>query len=353
MKKEKLNYRLINILVFMLILAVVVATSNYWVDLIRRVIRIMLPFLIAFAIAYVLHPFVKKLESKGVRRPIALTAVILVVLAIIVGIISTTIPVVYEQLILFTRTITQVINDVSGKFDVNLGGFEDSVLAALNSLIKDFGTYISTGTIDILGKSVSFITNLIIILVVGVYLLIDMDKIRIWLKKFLKKYQIKWYRYVKQLDIEIGNYFHGLSIFMIIQLFEYSILFKLVGHPNWLLLGILACVTTVIPYFGGIITNIIAIITASVISTPLFIATLIITLIFPNIDGYLISPNIYGRTNNVNPVVVIMIGGVFSSFFGIFGIMIALPAYIIIRCTWNFFNREIKGKIQDVKGSID
>ena len=62
---------------------------------------------------------------------------------------------------------------------------------------------------------------------------------------------------------------------MIIQFFEYSILFFVVGHPNWLILGILACITTVIPYFGGLITNIIAIVLASVVSTKLVILTIV------------------------------------------------------------------------------
>lgn len=353
MNKEKLNYKLINILVLMVIIYIVFSTANYWLGFIGKLIGILFPFLLSFVFAYVLHPFVKKLEEKGVRRSIALVTVILVVFAFIIGIISVTIPVVYDQLISFTRTITEAINGVSGKFDIELGGLEDTVLSVLNNLIQDIGTYISTGTIDFLGKSVNFITNFVIVLVVGIYLLIDMDKIRAWIKKFLRKYQQKWYRYVKELDTQMGNYFHGLAIFMIIQFFEYTILFKLVGHPNWLLLGVLACVTTIIPYFGGLFTNIIAVITASVISTPLFFLTLAITLIFPNIDGYLISPNIYGRTNNVNPVIVIMIGGFFSSFFGIIGMALALPTYLIIRATWKCFNEEIKDKIQDVKESID
>ena len=175
-----------------------------------------------------------------------------------------------------------------------------------------------------------------------------MDKIRGLIKKVLKSHK-REYNYVKTIDHEMGNYLHGLAIFMVVQLFEYSILFKLVGHPNWLLLGLLACVTTVIPYFGGIITNIIAVVTASVISTRLFIATLLITLIFPNIDGYVISPHIYGKTNNINPILVIFTAGVCSSIFGIFGIMMGLPLYIIIRATWNFFHSDIKEYIVDRK----
>ena len=97
------------------------------------------------------------------------------------------------------------------------------------------------------------------------------------------------------------------------------------------------------------ITNIIAVITASVVSTKLFIATLLITLVFPNVDGYVISPHIYGRTNNINPILVIFTAGVCSSLFGIWGIMMGLPLYIIIRATWNFFHQDIKEYIEDMK----
>lgn len=353
MKREHINYKLVNILLLILIAYFILITSNYWGGMIGKIFSIMTPFILAFIFAYILYPFVRRLEEKGVRKPLALLAVIAVVLLIIVGLVWITVPVVYDQLLSFTKTVGDVINNFNGKFDFELGGLETSILETLNTIVKDFGTYISTGTIDILGKSVNFLTNAMIIFIVGIYLLVDMEKIRSFVKRFLKKRTKKGYHYLKQLDIEIGNYLHGLSIFMIVQFFEYSILFRLVGHPNWLLLGLLACFTTVIPYFGGIITNIIAVITATAISWRLSIATLIITLIFPNLDGYLISPHIYGKTNNVNPVLVIITMGFFSKFFGILGIMMGLPAYIIIKCTWNFFDDDIIEKIQDVKGSID
>ena len=353
MKKEHINYKLVNILLALLIFYLVLLTSGYWWGFIRKIFSIMMPFIIAFIFAYILRPFVKKLEDKGVRRPLALLSVVLIVLLIVVGLVGITVPVVYDQLISFTKTVNDVINNFNGKFDIELGEFEATIMETLNTLVKDFGTYISTGTIDILGKSVNFLTNLMIIFIVGIYLLVDMEKIRSFIKRFLRKRSKKAYRYLKQLDVEIGNYLHGLAIFMIIQFFEYSILFRLVGHPNWLLLGLLACFTTVIPYFGGIITNIIAVITATAISWKLSLATLIITFIFPNIDGYLISPHIYGKTNNVNPVLVIISMGFFSRFFGIVGIMMGLPAYIIIKCTWQFFDDDIIEKIQDVKGAKD
>jgi predicted PurR-regulated permease PerM len=122
-----------------------------------------------------------------------------------------------------------------------------------------------------------------------------------------------------------------------------------IGHPNWLILGILASVTTVIPYFGGLVTNIIAVILASVVSTPVFIATLAICVICPNIDGYIISPKIYGRTNHINPLWTIFAIFVGGALFGFVGILIALPVYIIINRAYHFFKDDIKDKIDDIK----
>ena len=346
MFKNKINYNLLNLLILMGIVYLVLITSNYWVGIILKVFKILLPFFLAFALAYILHPFVVKLENKGVRRPLALGAVIFIFALILILLLWLTLPAIYDQLVLFSKNITEAISDFSNRFDLDLGTYQDTITDALNALIKNVGSSISTGTIDILGKSVNFLTNAIIVLIVGVYFLIDMNKIRSFIKKNLYKHK-KGYAYVKALDNQMGNYLHGLAIFMLVQLVEYCLLFRIVGHPSWLLLGILACVTTVIPYFGGIFTNIIAVITASVISPGLFIATLIITLVFPNVDGYIISPHIYGKTNNINPVLVILTAGVCSSLFGIIGIAIGLPLYLVIRTTWNFFHQDIKDYIED------
>lgn len=353
MFKNKINYKLINTLLIMAIIYLLYLTSNKWGVFLGKFISVCIPFLGAFVFAYVLYPFVKKLEEKGVRKNIAVTLVSVVVLLFFVGLIWITLPVVYEQLILLSKSVIQFLSDISTKFDVNLGEFSATITDALNQVIKNLGTYVSNGTLDIVNKGVNIVTNTMIIFIVGIYFLNDMDKIRKKIKTILKRIGKKEYLYVRKLDEEIGNYFHGLALFMIVQFFEYSILFRIVNHPNWLLLGTLACVTTIIPYFGGYITNIIAIITASVISVPLCIATVIICIIFPNLDGYLISPKIYGKTNNVNPVMVIFAVGLGGSLFGFLGIIIALPVYIILKASYDYYEEDIKQKLSDVKEAIE
>lgn len=349
MMKNKLNFKLLNLLILMVILYIFIKTSGYWSGILVKVWNISLPFLLAFVFAYILHPFVKKLEEKGVRKNLATVIILAVFFFLVIGIIWLTLPVIYEQLVLFSKSIVQVITDLSSKYDLNLGEYQKTITDMLNELIKDIGSYLSSGTISFVNTSIKVLTNAIIVVIVGIYFLTDMDHIRKSIKMFFKRCSKQSYNLVKRMDHEIGNYFHGLAIFMVVQFIEYSFLFWIIGHPNWLLLGTLACITTVIPYFGGLITNIIAVITASVISTPLFIFTLVITLIFPNIDGYVISPRIYGKTNNINPVVVIFIAAAFSSIFGIVGIAIALPSYILMRCFFDAYWDDIKEKIEEVK----
>ena len=67
----------------------------------------------------------------------------------------------------------------------------------------------------------------------------------------------------------------GFIKIVFITLIEYTVVYTIIGHPNALLLGFLAMITQLIPYFGGIITNIIAAITAIVVSPALLIKTVI------------------------------------------------------------------------------
>lgn len=347
MFKEKLNYKLLNILILAAIIYIGLTTSNYWWGAISKIIAIILPFLMAFAIAYSFYPLVKKLRKKGLSNGLSVGIVTASAIFIIVGLIAMVVPLLYDQLQLLSTNIGTAIADLSLKFDIDLGSFQ----ATINGIISNLLSYVSNGAMDFIGKTIGIISDAVVVLILSIYLLVDMEKIRAKVSELLtrKKRQLKTYNYVKRLDRELGQYLNGLVIFICIQFIEYSLIFRIIGHPNWLLLGILASLTTVVPYFGGLITNIIAVILASVVSTPLFIATLVVCLIFPQIDGYIISPKVYGKTNNVNPLMSIFAVVAGGALFGIVGIMISLPLYIALSCTFSYYKEDIFDKVEEIK----
>ncbi len=351
MFKDKMNFKLLNILMFSIIVYIAILTFHVWGSIIGKLIAIIVPFIIAFAIAYAFYPIVRKLKRKGLSNTLAVTIVAGTVIFILFGLIIITVPLVYDQLVLLSQSVTTVMTDLSSKFDINFGDFQTTINEMLNNVIQSAGKYVSDGTINLVGRAFDFASSAIIILILSVYFLADMERIRDEVSKILQrnKNRKKAFEYVSVLDKELGQYLNGLAIFIGIQFIEYTLIFKLIGHPNWLLLGILASLTTVIPYFGGLITNIVAVILASVVSTPLFIATLIVCLIFPNIDGYIISPKIYGKTNNVNAMWTIFAVVAGGTLFGVIGIMISLPVYIALNCTYNFFKKDIYNTVSNIK----
>ena len=353
MFSSKPNYKLINLTALMLLLYIAFANVSLWWGVFTAIVKVLAPFIIAFVVAYALHPLVKLLEKKKLPHWLAVTLVTLGVVLLIVFTITVTLPVLYEQLSSFSIMLVEAIEDIATKLNINLGSYEISISSYLEEATKNLGSIISNGAMAVLSASLGFLASFIISFIAAIYFLADMQKIRIGFRKFLSSYSKKWLKYFRLLDEEMGNYLHGLVIFMVIQFIEYALVFKIVGHPNWLLLGFLACITTVIPYFGGLITNIIAVITASVVSSFTFIVTIIICLIFPQLDGYIISPKIYGKTNNVNPLITIMVVSIGGTVAGVVGIIAALPIYLFLRCTYNFFKKDLHKSVVSFKKTID
>lgn len=349
---KKLNYGIINLAALMLLLYIGFSNVGLWVGIITKIISVLAPFIIAFAFAYAMTPLINFLERNGVNRGLAVTLIVITLVVIMVGMLYLTLPLIYDQLSSFINGVSEFITNFGTKYDLNLGSFELKLTDYMNDILKDLGSVATSSTVDIMNKSLNFVSKFIVGFVGFIYFLSDMGKIRSYIKETLLSLHARSYEYIKCLDVEITNYLKGLLIFMIIQLFEYSILFFIVGHPNWLILGLLACITTVIPYFGGLITNIIAIFTASVISLPLTIATIVICLIFPQLDGYVISPRVYGKTNDVNPLVTIMAVSVGGTLCGVVGIIVALPVYLLIRTTYHFFKGDLKKGLVKVKESM-
>jgi len=339
---KKISVKLINLVLVALLVWVVVSTGEFWLWALDKLINILVPFVIAFAMAYVAYPFLKFMEKKGIPKWVGTGIIIVMFVGFISLIIALLVPLVYDQTVGLISNIIKFIQDVSVKYNLDLNYIQTG-FSNLNSMIVDFGKFISNSAFNIINKFIGVGTTVIIAFFTAIYFLMDMDHIREFVKNYFRRKSKKTYNYIKALDTEMKNYCIGLAKYILVQLIEYTLVFYLIGHPYFLILGILASFTTIIPYFGGIFTSIIALITAIVVSPKLFILTLIVSLILPNVDGYFWSPRIYGKTNNIHPVISIF--GVFAggALFGMMGIIIALPVTILLSQTFKYYRNDLVG----------
>lgn len=348
MSNRKVNYKLLNILLIFGICFLFYNTLGLWKYVIDKLIAIVTPFIISFAVAYALYPIMVKLENKGMRKSLALTFILVCITGFLIILISLLIPIISEQIGALSSVVLSFIQDISLKYNIDLNYIQEN-LTDINSIVNNYGKSIGDFSFSFISKFIDFFSKFIICFITSIYFLFDMDRIRFKLKKWLKKKSKRTYNYLKRIDYELSQYFVGLEKYILIQFIEYTTIFFIIGHPYYLILGVLCSVSTIIPYFGGIFANIIACITAFFVNTKLFILTLIVAFICPNIDGYIISPRVYGKTNNIPTLLTIFAVFAGGILYGVVGIIIALPVAIILLATYRFYEDDISDKIEEIK----
>ena len=341
MIKNRIDYKLINFVLALLAVYLIYQTRDFWVGIISLLFNILLPFLMAFVIAYAFYPLVKKLMDKGLPKGLSMFLVVGAALGIIILILALVTPTIMGQMTSLFNGIISFLKELSSNYNINFKDIQNTLSVSFNETLEKLGGYISNGALSFIGVSIDYISKLFIILASFVYFLADMDKIRKFIKEYLKNKSRKIYNYVAVIDDEMRKYIVGFMKIVIISFFEYTFVYTVIGHPNALMLGSLAAIGNLIPYFGGIFTNIVAAITAFVISPELFIKTCILFVIFSAVDGYVINPFVYGNSNKIHPLVVIVSVFAGGILFGVLGIVIALPFAIIVIATFKYFKRDI------------
>lgn len=348
--KDKLNYKLLNILIIVAIVCLLYSISSLWIGIVSNIFKIIAPFALAFALAYVIYPLVKKLIDAGSPKWLAILTVCILGVGSLLVIIILTVPLLYEQILLFLSNISVFLSDLSTKYEINFGALQSALTDFSTNIISNIGSSISNGAISAVNASVNVLTTGIVVVCAAVYFLIDMNKIRSSIKRYFYEKNRKTASYLKKLDEELTKYLGGMGLNIVIQMIEYTLAFLIIGHPNYLILGILSGISAIIPWFGGFLVAVISLLVSSVISTKMFILTAIICIVCPTLDGNVIGPKVYGKTNSLHPLLVIFAvsaGGIIAGFWGI---VLSLPVSIAIKTTYNFYKKDIYKKVRHIKG---
>ena len=351
--KDKLNFKLLNLLIIIAIICLLYLIRGLWIGIVTNIFKILAPFLLAFALAYVIYPLVKKLIDAGSPKWLAILAVCIIGIGSIMIIIILTVPLLYEQILLFLSNISVLLSDLSTKYEINFGGLEASLSEFSTNIIANLGSSISNGAISVVNASFGVFSTAVIVIAAAIYFLIDMDKIRESVKNYFELRNQRTANYFDKLDNELTKYIGGMGLNILLQGIEYTIAFLLIGHPNWLILGILSGISAIIPWFGGFIVAVISLLVSSVISTKLFFLTCLICIICPILDGNVIGPKVYGKTNSLHPLLVIFAVSAGGMIAGFWGIVLSLPIAIAIRTTYNFYQKDISKKVKKMRKKSD
>lgn len=313
------------------------------------------PFILAFILAYILDPAVDRLERRGVPRGLAIGLLLLPVVALIVGSIVFGIPALAAQLetlidnlpIAAERLERWWQGVILGVQRLNLPFLSEETLATrmrefdgerIVAFVQERQEELLRSGWNTLGRGVGIVVTVIGYLVVTpvvlVYLLLDLDRAREGATKLLPASR------KESIIAFLTDYDALLSRFLRGQLLAASIVgvltwlgLMIVGFPLSGLVGAIAGVFNLIPYLG-LVASVIPVVIIALFSGS-FLGSLlkagIVFAIIQFIDGSITGPRIVGSSVGLHPIWVMLALSVGGYFFGFVGILLAMPAAVLIK----------------------
>ncbi|NLO21098.1 MAG: AI-2E family transporter [Syntrophomonadaceae bacterium] len=319
---------------YLLFIGVAIAAS-YFLYLLQEV---MLTFAWGGILAYLLYHPVGFLQKQGLKRLYSILALYLIVLIALGFILYWGVPglineaghllEMYPQMEAKAEQIAEEIDgynkppQIDKMIDSNINKIESTVYNGLEKFIEGIYSFFNKIFILILSPILAF------------YILMDWEKIREWL---LNLFSPSFRREVRALMVDMDRVLiEGLKGSVLIA----AVVGTLVGLSALILgvklplvIGLLAGVTNLIPYFGALIGAIPAVVIAYSESWRLALYQTIAIVVIQQIESNIITPRILGGKLGLHPLFIIFALLAGGNLYGIWGILFAVPVAAMIKVT--------------------
>ena len=225
------------------------------------------------------------------------------------------------------------------RFTNEMGIFkgQEGIVQKVYSAINDFVLRLSSQLLNSLTTIGLNTMNLLLAFVIAFYLLQDKQRcIAVVKKASYTLLKPKIYKHTMilchDIDYVFSGYIRGQIIDAMIVAVLTSLALTLIQLDFAIIIGVIAGIFNLIPYFGPIVGFILAIIIGILDPNPMkAVYGAIAILIIQQVDGWIIVPKVVGECVKLHPVIVllaILIGG---NLFGLMGMLIGVPVAAFIR----------------------
>lgn len=351
------------ILLFLLIAASVIFVCWYFRTIISYI-------LISGVLSLVANPLCRRIDNfkiyKGKSLSSSASAIItiLIIFIIFLGIIAIFIPVLVGEVNALAsldqqrlmKNFEQPINQIQSIYNsLNIGG-DKSLTTFISEKIKDivdakFVTDLTTSAFNSIGD---FVAATFSILFMTFFFLKDEKLLVETIVKVIPNNYEKETRLVfNESKKQLINYFSGL----LIQFLSVSTLASLgmwiVGVDYPLLMGLLFGFLNLVPYVGPLLAAAIGVVIA--VSTnlyldvysallPLVVKVLAVYATVQFIDNWFLANYIFSKSMEAHPLEIFIVILVSATLGGVVGMMVAIPAYSVLRIVVREFLKNIRKK---------
>ncbi|MCM1077971.1 MAG: AI-2E family transporter [Bacteroidales bacterium] len=313
----------------------------------------LLPFFVAWGLAYLLFPIVTFVERvMRIRiRALAIIVTVIIVAVVLTGVTLAIIPPMIDQFqklgVIATSyihqrahisSIPQALNELFVTYRTEIDQFFRS---------KDFSELVkhsAPGVLNVVTETFSFIKSFVgscITLLYMFFILLDYEKLtEAWVKMFPIQNRPFVQALMRDVSVAMNSYIRGQALVALTMGILFCIGFTIIGFPMAIGLGILIGILDLVPYlhtFALIPTAFLALMKAADTGQNfwvIFASAFAIFAIVQIIIDMIVTPKIMGKAMGMNPAILLLSLSVWGSLLGFIGLIIALPLTTIILAYW-------------------
>jgi predicted PurR-regulated permease PerM len=329
--KESIDKRILLILNGIVVLIIGLIIFGIWPTL----ISMFTPFLVAIILAYLLNPLVGIFEKIGLNRGFSVIIVFIIVLAIVIGAFMSFVPSLISSIAGMVNNIPEFISRIQGyssEISNYIEKMSNSQIASyvnfdeiFANIVKGFASALQSFSNALIQNS-GQLMNFIIIPLVTIFLLIDKE---FFIKGIMYLVPIQFrastLKMCCDIDLVIGGFIKGQGVTSIIAGIATGIGAFAFGIPYASIIGVIAGLTTMVPYFGPVVGTIVIGFMVLVTTPGLIIPMLIIIGAVQVICGNFLAPALMSGNVGLHPVFIIFSIFFFGAMFGGIGMIMAVP----------------------------
>lgn len=364
-KEKKLDFKTLNeliktgnillkIMLAMVILAIAILII-YLIDktsvlvILGKIIGILSPLFLGLLIAWLVEPAINYFVKNKVGRKLATVVVYLILIFIIILIAALIVPEFIAQvneLITripnFLKSINTFINDTfKSTADFDLSSVKESLINTINNFVNNFTSENLTGIVEKLSSSIKVVSNFVLGILIAFYLSLDFKNVNKYVSILIPN---RFHEDIKKITTPLNemlrNYVNGTLLSCLFVMILSLIGFLISGVSSPLLFAIFCAITNLIPYFGPYIGGIPVVLIGFTMNPYVGFGCLITVVLVQFLEGNILNPLIVGKAVDLHPVILMLSLLVFEYFFGIFGMVIAVPIVATIKIVLLFFENK-------------
>ncbi|MEC0090129.1 AI-2E family transporter [Paenibacillus macquariensis] len=319
---------------------------------------LLIPFVLSGFLFYLLRPIINFLQKKNIHRGVSVILIYFVFAGLLFVFSILVWPTLRDQVLTFVDNAPHLVTDLQKQLQhYQMSSFMSKVIPSeseLYSRLTDYLNRLVSLVTNSISNFVGVISNVVIILatipIILYYMLKEGSKIPHKFLHFIpRQYRRESKEMLHEIDTALSQFIVGRVLINLILGVMMYIGFLIIDLPYALLLSLISAALNLIPYVGALIATIPVVIVALTVSPSMAIWSVIIIVIAQQIQDNILSPIIYGKQLDIHPLTTVILLLIGAEFFGIMGVILAIPAYMIMKIIFvHIYRLFFSDKIEDI-----